>query len=398
MFNLRKIQSLVLASVMLAGLNSCSEDKKDPEAELVQQKYAVWLQIGSWPNTTQYILGTNSLTEGSINLTGAGAEVTGRSAYGIITKDGFYYYYNTTTGRFSKFKYTTDLYSTILEVPYTHMKDVGGFVWIDSKTLFLVGTDGEKKKIHYSIVDTETLKFTDGVMDASAIPTGAKYYELGNVTYSNGKVFVQYGFTNDYPTAKLRSVNIGVFDYATKKHEKTLTDTRSAGAGTNALWLSSSFTDASGNSYFATNVEYSRLTDGTPSAIYRIKAGTTELDPTYYHDQASIGYQGVGLWYIGGTSAILKYIDPAAGTSDHKYGFANFNLETGKIIQKLDIPRDNDAYMQNIIVEDGKVYLITNAESGKDLVYIYNPADGTVKTGLEMIGGYDYILRLDKMK
>ena len=42
--------------------------------------------------------------------------------------------------------------------------------------------------------------------------------------------------------------------------------------------------------------------------------------------------------------------------------------------------------------------MITNAETGKDYVYIYDIAAQTVKTGMEVIGGYDWILRVDKMR
>lgn len=399
MFKRFNFYSFLILFVSATLITSCSDDEKTPDpVENTQDKYAVWLQIGSWPNTTQYILGANSLTEGSINLEGMGAEVTGRSAYGIITKDGFYYYYNTTTGRFSKFKYENDLYNTVLEVPYTHLSDVGGFTWIDDKTLFLVGTDGDQQHIHYSVVNIETLKMTNGVLDAPAVPSDAKYYNLGNVEYTNGKVFIQYGFSNDWPTPWKNKVYMGVVDYATLKYQKTLEDSRSAGPGTNKLWLSSSFVTESGDAYFASNVEWSNLAT-KQSAIYRIKKGTTDFDASYIVDQSTIGYQGVGLWYIGGNLAIYKYIDPASTSATHIYAFGVMNLETGKITRKLsEVPNDNDAYMQNIIVEDGKVYMITNAETGKDFVYIYDIAAGTVKTGLEMIGGYDYILRLDKMR
>lgn len=398
MFKQFKFSLLITFSALLVGFTSCDKgsDSPDPVDE-TQEKYLVWLQIGSWPNTTQYILGTNSLTEGSVNLTGHGAEVTGRSDYGIITKGGFYYYHNATTGRFSKFKYEKELYTAIAEVPFTHLASVEGYTWINDKTLFLVGTDGDQKKVHYSVVDTETLKITNGVFEMPAIPTGYNYVSLGNIEYTNGKVFMQFGYTGDWPAPWQNKTNIGVIDYATLKYEKTLTDSRSAGPGTNKIWLSSSFVDEKGDAYFATNVEWSNLTS-TPAAIYRIKAGTTVLDPTYYADKASIGHDAVGLWHIGNGQAILKYIDRSV-TSTHIYGFAVFNLETGKITKKLtEIPFDNDAYMQNVIVENGKVYFITNAETGKDYVYEYNMSTGAVKTGLELIGGYDYILRLDKMR
>ena len=402
MFKRFNFYSFLILFVSATLITSCSDDEKTPDpVENTQDKYAVWLQIGSWPNTTQYILGANSLTEGSINLEGMGAEVTGRSAYGIITKDGFYYYYNTTTGRFSKFKYENDLYNTVLEVPYTHLSDVGGFTWIDDKTLFLVGTDGDQKHIHYSVVNIETLKITNGVLDAPAIPSDAKYYNLGNVEYTNGKVFVQYGYSSDWPAPWKNEVYIGVVDYASMKYEKTLEDSHSAGPGTNKLWLSSSFVTESGDTYFGTHVEWSNIKE-QHTAIYRIKKGTTEFDASYNVNQTTLGYQGVGLWYLGGNIAIYKYIDPTEKAKEgaaHYYAFAVMNLETGKITRKLsEIPMDNSDYIQNIIVEDGKAYIVTNAETGKDFVYIYDIAGGTVKTGLEMIGGYDYILRLDKMR
>lgn len=399
MFKTFKFYSFLVAIALISLLNACSSDDNTPTpVDETQEKYTVWLQIGSWPNTTQYILGTNSLTEGSINLTGHGAEVTGKSAYGIITKGGYYYYYNTTSGRFSKFKYEKELYNTILEVPYTHMSDVGGFTWINDKTLFLIGTDGEGKKLHYSVVDTETLKMTNGVFETPAIPTGYKSLNLGNVEYTNGKFFVQFGYTADRPAPWQEKTYFGVIDYATLKYEKTLESTQSAGPGTNKLWLSSSFVAENGDTYFQTNVEWSSIAT-KKTAIFRIKKGATVLDDTYTANNATIGYHGVGLWYIGGTKAIIKYIDNAITNSAHIYAFGVFDLETGKITRKLtEIPNDNDAYMQNIIVEDGKVYMITNAETGKDYIYIYDIAGQTVKTGMEMIGGYDYILRLDKMR
>lgn len=399
MFKAFKLYLFFAAIVLISSLNSCSSDTNTPTPiDETQDKYTVWLQVGSWPNTSQYILGTNSLTEGSINLTGHGAEVTGKSAYGIITKGGYYYYYNTTSGRFSKFKYEKELYNTILEVPYTHLKDVAGFTWINDKTLFIIGTDGEGKMLHYSIVDTETLKMTNGVFETPTIPTGYKTLKLGNIEYTNGKVFVQFGYAGDWPTPWQEKTYFGVIDYANLKYEKTLESTQSAGSGTNKLWLSSSFVADNGDTYFQTNVEWSNIST-KKTAIFRIKKGTTVLDNTYTANNTTIGYHGVGLWYIGGTKAIIKYIDTSITNSAHIYAFGVFDLETGKVTRKLtEIPNDNDAYMQNLIVEDGKVYLITNAETGKDYIYIYDIAGQTVKTGMEMIGGYDYILRLDKMR
>ncbi len=93
-----KTLSSLLLLTALAGFQSCSKDSPAEEAANDQAPdYAVWLQVGSWPNTFQYVVGTNSLKTGVLSLSGNGVEVTGKADYGIIPHGGFYYYPSTSS-------------------------------------------------------------------------------------------------------------------------------------------------------------------------------------------------------------------------------------------------------------------------------------------------------------
>lgn len=397
-------RAIVLALVwctLASFFSACSDS--DDETPATEGAYTVWLQVGSWPNTFQYIVGTPSLKEGSVNLTGNGAEVTGTADYGIIPGNGFYYYHSPTKGRFSKFTFENNTLSPALEVPFTHLSSIGGFAWANANTLVLIGTNGDSNKVLYSSVDVTTLQITNGELALPAIPTGFKYYQLGSVEIVNGKLFVALAYTQDWPEKASHTFNVAVVDYPSFNYVKMLTDDRSVGPGPSALWMPGSFVDEKGDTYIMTNPRW--LYDGVASAIYRIKSGTTVLDANYFFKPltSSLASEAVGLWYLGNGQAILKYKDGtiADDGSDtaHIYGFAVVNIGDGTIVKKIsEIPLDKGEYLQNVVIEDGKAYILSNSQSGSDYVWEYDPATGKAVAGLEVVGGYDYMLRIDKLK
>ncbi|MCE6988071.1 DUF4374 domain-containing protein [Dyadobacter sp. CY323] len=407
MFNFFKKAShaLILMSLIL-GLGSCGDDKNNTnEPEPEESSYAIWLQLGSWPNTFQYVVGTPSLSTGSVNLKGNGVEVTGKADYGIIPHQGFYYYPSTSSGkgRLSKFSLENNQLTTVLEVPYTHIANINSYIWADDNTLIFLGTDGDSKKILYSVVDAKTLKVTNGEIKAPAIPQGFLNYALGNVNFVGGKLFLGLAHTAQWPAPAEKKVSVLVVDYPSFNYVKTITDTRTVGPGVSNMWSPGSFSDEKGDIYYLANPSW--MGTGLPSAIYRIKSGTTEFDASYFFNTntSSIGNPAESIWYLGNGQAIVKYLDQsiAAGgsTSQHTYGFATINVANGSVIKKLtEIPLDKGSAIGNVIVDGGKAYISANSETGKDYIWEYDVASGTVKPGLEVEGGYDFILRIDKLK
>ncbi len=401
-----KTLSSLLLLTALAGFQSCSKDSPTEEPANDQAPdYAVWLQVGSWPNTFQYVVGTNSLKTGVLSLSGNGVEVTGKADYGIIPHGGFYYYPSTSSnnGKFSKFKFENNQLTAVKEVPFTYQKNVSSYTWVDDNTLVLIGVNGDSNKILYSVVNATTLAITNGELSVPASPTGYPYLSIGTTEYTKGKLFVGFMYTGNWPAA-YRQVNVGVFDYPAMTLSKVVQDDKTTGAGGISMWEPASFVTSSGDLYHLATPGSSRSSMKLPSVLYRIKNGTTEFDASFKINLSdALGGSVFAMWNIGNGEAVVKYEDPkiaASGSkSSHIYGFAIVNLSTGAVTKKLtDIPYDNSETLESVTIDNGKAYILSNAETGKDYVWEYDPTTGKTTPGLELQGGYNYMLRVDKLK
>lgn len=402
----RPVQKTALLGCLIllfVGLNSCKEAATDTPAP-AESAYALWLQVGSWPNTFQYVVGTRSLTSGVVSLKGNGVEVTGRADYGIIPHNGFYYYPSTssTNGRFSKFALENNELKVVKEVPFTYQTGVTSYTWADDNTLILLGTNGTSTKVLYSIVNATTLEIKNGEFALPAIPTGGKYMTTGSFDYVNGKLFVGLAYTNDWPAPAFKRVSVAIVDYPSMTVSKLLEDDRTVGAGGINMWEPGSFVDANGDFYHLANPAWLGTGLNLPSVLYRVKSGTNEFDASYTVSLSPlVGGPVIAMWNMGSGRAIIKYEDSsiaASGSkSKHIYGFGVLNLATKTVTKLTGIPLDNSSTLESVVVENGKAYILSNAETGKDYVWEYDPATGKVTPGLEIQGGYDYMLRVDKL-
>jgi hypothetical protein len=103
------------------------------------------------------------------------------------------------------------------------------------------------------------------------------------------------------------------------------------------------------------------------------------------------------MWYIGNGKAIVR--SRIAGTSiDTDHYFCVIDVKSGALIKKLDLPADKGERMVNgVIVEDGKAFIAVNA-ADKDYIWQYDPATDKLTKGVEVVGGIDYILRIEKLR
>jgi len=400
---IKNLSLTALALVFMLGQNACKK-KKDDESTPTPvvpgtTTYGLWLQVGSYPNTNPYVLSTTSLTQGSVSLSGNGSEVTGVADYGIIPGGEFYYYYNEPISKFSKFKLKNSKLTPVKEVQLTHLASTNTYAWVDANTLVMFGSNGDGSKVLYSKVDVNTMVITNGELALEALPSGTAKYNTGTAEYVDGKFFL--GLT--YSAAKWSDPSDPEFHVAVLNADftlnKTLSDNRSVGAGPSKLWMPGSFVDEKGDTYMVTSPTW--INGGTmPAVIYRIKKGTTEFDNTYFFNTrtSSMGYDTEGLWYVGNGIAIARYSNTSL-TGLHTYQFASLNIADGTVGKLLtDLPNDKGETIQSITIENGKAYILVNSENGKDYVWEYNPADDSVKPGLEISGGYDYLLRIDVLK
>ncbi|HEY9256889.1 hypothetical protein, partial [Chitinophaga sp.] len=167
------------------------------------------------PNTTQYAVGVNSLTSGSVSLKGNGTEVTSKADYGIIAHKGFYYYPSTssTIGRFSKFTLKNSKLSIVKEVPFTYQTGVTSYAWANDNTLILIGTNGDGNKVLCSVIDINTLSIQNSELPVQAIPNGYQGIATRGVEYANGKLYVGLAYTAIWPAPAYPKAIVAIFDF-----------------------------------------------------------------------------------------------------------------------------------------------------------------------------------------
>ena len=394
-------RSLRIIAIFLVLFSISGCEKRNTGNVEEGTKYSAVLCIGSWPNIAYYISGIPSLTSGTISLKGNGAEMTGKVyAQDVIQKDGFYYHANAGSGRLGKYHVENGVLITDKEIPFSWLS-WASYTWVDNNTLVIIGEG--KGEARYAIIKVDKMTLKIGRLTLNAIPSGFQVYNIGFAEYRNNKIFLGYGFgSNDwtnYPKMPVYPKSyVAVIDYTSMNVEKSIEETRSNGLGGSSVYAPSSFIDENNDLYFISDpvniYDYK-----SNSAMYRIKSGSTEIDPTYFFNfsAAANGEKAPAMWYIGNGKAIVR--SRIAGESidtDHYYRI--IDVKTGTMIKKLDLPADKGERMVNaVIVEDGKAFIVVNA-ADRDYIWQYNPATDQLTKGVEFIGGIDYILRIEKLK
>ncbi len=391
----------VLLILLCLGSISCKK-KKEADPVAVKNKYSTMLCVGSWPNTAYYISQFPSLTEGTIDLKGNGAEITSKVyAQDVIQKNGFYYHANFSAGKLGKYHVEDGVLITDQEIPFTYL-NWSSYAWIGNETVVLFGTNGDQNEARYAILTVATMQVSTGVLDLEEIPTDFDAYMLGFAEYRGDKLYVGYGFGStdysNYPTMTYyQKALVATFNYPAMTLAASTEDTRTTGAGGPIVYAPCSFVDENNDLYFISDPVYN-YDYTSPSAIYRIKSGSNVIDNSYYFDFSATVNDGKGpaMWYIGNGKAIIR--TRVAGQSiDTDHSFSIVNVHTGAFVKTLDLPADKGERMvQAVVVEDGKAYIAVNS-ADRDFVYVYDPIADTLTKGVEIVGGVDYILRLEKL-
>ncbi len=396
-------RTFVIILTAVLALTGCSKKEETTSVEPVASSFALWTQLGSWPNTSYYILGLSNLNEGSVKLEGNGIDVTTVLNNSVIARGGYYYYYNTTEGRFGKYEVKNGTTSVVKQVPFTHFASLAGHTWIDDHTLVMIGLAASGKAINYGIINTSTLAITTGtVTGLPEIPAGYSAYRVGgDIQYKDGKLYFSTIMVNTSTYALYKQLYTMAVSYPGFAVTKLSTDARTAGLGNTSGYFATSFVDEQGDMYFLTSWN-GVLSDGsfTPKSIYRIKKGSDVLDTSYYVDgSVALGKEpAAGLFMnLGNGKAIIKY-QVSTGYSNTKFGYSILNLSTGKELRKLTEIPDGLNSERNVYVENGKAYIAVISGEGTDYIWMYDSATDKASKGLQIQGGYTSFSRLDKLQ
>lgn len=395
---------LGLALALGIGVMSCKNDDNDVIPIDDDAAYALWIQVGAWPNTSYYVLNVDDLTQGAAKLQGNGIDVTTKLNNSVITRDGFYYFYNAAEGRLGKYTLENGAVKVVKEVPFSHLASLAGHTWVNQNTLVMIGNNASGNGVNTVSINTDDLSLTTGtVTGLPERPTDYnKYLVGGDIQYKDGKLFFSVNMQNTttfrvYPRLYTMAVSYPGFAVT-----RTSTDDRSVGVGNTSGYFATSFVDSKGDMYFLTSWNLVWNEDGSraPKGIYRIKKGEDELDTDYYVNVLTeTGKEAAAGTFmdLGNGKAILK-LQEEEGYVNTKYGYTIMDLQTGKEVRKLTEITSGESGERNIYVENGKAYIAVLAGQGTDYIWIYDSATDKVSRGLSIQGGYNSFSRIDKLK
>jgi hypothetical protein len=256
----------------------------------------------------------------------------------------------------------------------------------------------------YRVNTTTNAEVARGTSDAIAPSGNGEIAHLSWIKQVGNKVFAPYfSIYNSFFTKFPDEAGIAVFSYPDMKYEKTIRDNRTS-------FIGRYFTDGlgvveNGDCYaFSSSVAAdddpatvavdAKMTSTKPSAITRIKSGTTEFDTSYFFnfEDASNGYVITNWMYIGQNKFIAN-IEPKASKGQYVVGkrlaIVDVVAKTVKSVTGFpEVSAISSVTTTNYSPLDGKTgYIGVNLVSGATYVYKIDASNTTAVQGIKVEGG-----------
>lgn len=399
------ITKMLIITAFAGVLTSCKKDKVSiPENP---GNYIIAVSPTAVASKADYLLTSSSLDAGSISIIGNGVE-----------QEGLYRYYMTANNKFYSMLYGQGSPGAVTVYGINNGKlnmlndftsaTVHAFAQVNDDVLMVrvprrIAAEGTPTVYEWYRISTETdREIAKGTADA-IIPSGnGEIAHLSWIKQVGNKVFAPYFsiYNNSFFTKYPDEAGIAVFSYPDMTYEKTIRDTRTS-------FIGRYFTDGlglveNGDCYaFSTSVAMDGtssadavITSTKPSAITRIKAGTTEFDQSYFFnfEEVSKGYVITNWFYIGQNKFIAN-IEPVATKGRYVVGK---RLAIVDVINKTvtgvtgfaDPGTISDVTDTNYSPKDGKTgYIGVNLTDGTSYVYKIDANTATATRGLKVEGG-----------
>ncbi|OIN60684.1 DUF4374 domain-containing protein [Arsenicibacter rosenii] len=391
-----KIKSTLFVTLAAGLIASCTDTSTTPENP---GSYILTVSPTASTGVADYLLTAQNLDTGTISTAGNGIE-----------QDGTYRYYVTHNGKFFSMLYgqgnpgAVTAYNMqagkLTKLTNFQTETVQAFAPVnDDLLLFKISRSLTAPTSSWYKVNTNTLTITSegtvNTLDVTGLGELAHFTWLKQV---GTKVFAPYQTINDrsFNTAYPDQASIAVFNYADMKLDKVITDKR-------ASFIGKYFTDGlsvqeNGDIYGfspAAATTGGKLSSTKPSAILRIKSGTTEFDQSYFFDvEAASGGMSITSWlYVGNNTYIVNAVAKAEKTSGFpagkRIGIVNVADKTYKAVTGLpDVTAIATLTTNNYTPKDGKTgYVGVNLSDGTSYIYKIDASSQTATRGLKVEGG-----------
>lgn len=391
------IKSTIATLFIAASLASCSK-KDDNSVPENPGNYILTVTPAAATGVADYLLTAGNLETGTISTAGNGIE-----------QDGTYRYYVTHNNKFFSMLYgqgnpgAVTAYNIIdgklNKLTNFQTETVQAFAPVgEDLLLYKISRNTTTPTSSWYKVNTNSLLITsEGTTNTLQLAGNGELAHFSWIKQVGDKVYAPYfsiidrTFSTNYPD----SAWIAVFNYADMKLEKIIKDDRTSFIGryfTDGLALTENGDVYAFSASVAANA--GTITSTKPSAITRIKAGTTEFDQSYlFNFETASGGMNITNWvYIGNNTFIVNASNPsqkgayAIGTN---VGIVNVVDQTFKAVTGLPATSEiKSLTTNNYTPKDGKTgYIGVNMNDGTSYVYKIDASTQTATKGLKVEGG-----------
>lgn len=393
-------RSLLLISLLVFGLATACDsvtDSGDNEEEQDTSNYTIaFTAQGSEDESTDYILNTETLMEGSLSAEGAGIEQTGwRYMVGHQNSVFSVGYYDDNNA----IAYELNEDGNIVEI--------GRFVF--ENTLDLFGSVDDETLL---AMEVPRVDFADRVLhkiDANSVSiqekTGLRIWESREdslvawptaLKVRDDKLFIPFykiHARGDFTTPQTDTSYVAVYSYPDLQFEKYITDTRMGPIGVYGLF-NGMVEDENNDFYGYSSASYANgfTTQSKPSGILRINNGEIEFDESYFFNvEQAAGGKINFLQYVGNGKALANIVidDSAlwgsysAGNEIHKLVVLDLQAQTATDVSG--VPLHGGFYGSPWYVDGSDVYMsVTTADDA--YVYRIDVETATGIQGAEVLG------------
>ncbi|WP_456311913.1 DUF4374 domain-containing protein [Pseudomonas shirazensis] len=409
---MKKGSKLALFSALIAFTAfSCSSDENTGSeqgggVDTGKTKYIITATTGA-VGIADYLLTADDVSTGSISTIGNGIEQDGSYRYYITAQNNFFSLLYGQGNPGAVTTYNLNAEGKLVKKSDFQAETVHVFAAVNKDILTIkVPRSGATSIASMYKIDAEQSIITGQAQQDTKILAGNGERAFFTwATQVGDKVFMPYmsikgdGLDN-FGTVNPDSTWVAVYNYPELKLEKVIKDNRTSYLG--AYFTNGLFQDENGDAYgFSGAIATSNavLTSTKPSAIVKIKKGTTEFDQSYFFnvEEKSGGYKISSTSYISkGKFLVLMYGNAGKNNGAVKLAVADVYNQTFKWVTNAPATLTSATTRYNITTEDGNSAILGINTPEGNWIYSINGTTAVSTRGMKVEGGQ--ITAIQKLK
>jgi hypothetical protein len=402
---MKKSSKLILFSALVAFTTfSCSSDSDKPGNETGggvdtgKTKYIITATTGA-AGIADYLLTADDISTGSITTTGNGIEQDGSYRYYITAQNNFFSLLYGQGNPGAVTTYNLNAEGKLIKKSNFQAETVHVFAAVNKDILTIkVPRSGAASIAQMYKIDAEKSLITgEAQQDTKKLAANGERAFFTWATQVGEKVYMPYmsikgDGVDNFGTKNPDSTWVAVYTYPELKLEKVIKDNRTSYLGgyfTNGLYQ-----DENGDAYGfsgAVATSNSVVTSTKPSAVVRIKKGTTEFDKTYFFnvEEKSGGYKIASSSYISKGKVLLQMYG-TAGTNKGAAKLAIADLYNQTFTWVTNAPQVitfTTVERYNLVSEDGSSAIVGINTPEGNWIYTINGTTALATKGIKVEGG-----------